>query len=242
MTDSLQPYIFFNLLANELRWNLLSHLARSDFRVQELVALLGKPQNLVSYHLKMLREIQLVIERHSNADARDIYYSLDVDYLQALYQAAGKELHPALIMNRASGFKSEALRILFLCTENSARSQLAEGLLRFQGGKNIQAFSAGSTPTKVHPYAIQAATEMGIDISEHYSKHVDEFRGQDFDYVITVCDLAREKCPVFFGGAQYIHWSLPDPVAAGDYGSFQAVVHQIQRRVEYFLLQNQLIA
>jgi arsenate reductase len=104
-------------------------------------------------------------------------------------------------------------RILILCTGNSARSQMAEGLLRSMGGGALDVFSAGTAPSVVRPEAIAVMAERGIDISGHTSKHVDEFKGQSFDYVITVCDNARETCPVFPGAPRRIHWSLPDPAA-----------------------------
>jgi arsenate reductase len=104
-------------------------------------------------------------------------------------------------------------RILILCTGNSARSQLAEGLLRSMGGGRLDVFSAGTKPSFVRPEAIAVMAERGIDISGHTSKHVDEFKGQSFDYVITVCDNAREACPIFPGAPRRIHWSLPDPAA-----------------------------
>ena len=104
-------------------------------------------------------------------------------------------------------------RILILCTGNSARSQLAEGLLRSMGGGGLDVYSAGTQPSSVRPEAIAVMAERGIDISGHTSKHVDEFKGQVFDYVITVCDSARETCPIFPGAPRRIHWSLPDPAA-----------------------------
>ena len=104
-------------------------------------------------------------------------------------------------------------RILILCTGNSARSQLAEGLLRSMGGGKLDVFSAGTKPNFVRPEAIAVMAERGIDISGQTSKHVDEFKGQSFDYVITVCDNAREACPIFPGAPRRIHWSLPDPAA-----------------------------
>jgi arsenate reductase len=104
-------------------------------------------------------------------------------------------------------------RVLILCTGNSARSQLAEGLLRSMGGGKVDVFSAGTKPSLVRPEAIAVMAERGIDIAGHTSKHVDEFKGQTFDFVITVCDNARETCPIFTGAPRRIHWSLPDPAA-----------------------------
>ena len=105
------------------------------------------------------------------------------------------------------------MRVLLLCTGNSARSQMAEGLLRHEAGHVYEVFSAGTEPTHVRPEAITVMREVGIDISSHRSKSVDEFAGWDFDYVITVCDNAKESCPVFPAKARRIHWSIEDPAA-----------------------------
>ena len=104
-------------------------------------------------------------------------------------------------------------RVLILCTGNSARSQMAEGLLRSLGGDRFDVVSAGTKPSVVRPEAITVMSELGIDISRHRSKHVQEFDGQHFDYVITVCDHANASCPIFPDDTQRIHWSLPDPAA-----------------------------
>ncbi len=104
-------------------------------------------------------------------------------------------------------------RVLILCTANSARSQMAEGLLRTLAGEQFEVFSAGAKPSVVNPLAIAAMDERGIDIRSHRSKHLNEFLSQPFDYVITVCDTAAESCPIFPGPAQRIHWSFPDPAA-----------------------------
>jgi arsenate reductase len=104
-------------------------------------------------------------------------------------------------------------RVLILCTGNSARSQIAEGLLRELAGTQFDVFSAGTKPSVVNPLAIQVMQECGIDISSHRSKHLNVFIDQPFDYVITVCDDAAEACPVFPGRARRIHWSFPDPAA-----------------------------
>jgi arsenate reductase (thioredoxin) len=106
-------------------------------------------------------------------------------------------------------------RVLILCTGNSARSQMAEGLLRHDAGERFDVESAGTNAGSVRTEAIAAMRELGINISGHRSKNVDEFEGQRFDYVITVCDNARETCPVFFGAAERLHHSFEDPPAAG---------------------------
>ncbi|MBI5149928.1 MAG: arsenate reductase ArsC [Candidatus Omnitrophica bacterium] len=101
-------------------------------------------------------------------------------------------------------------RVLILCAGNSCRSQMAEGMLRHFGGDRLEVFSAGTKPSQVNPVAIRVMKEIGIDISGHRSKHADEFKGQTFDYVITVCDNVKESCPIF-PGAKSIHWPFPDP-------------------------------
>ncbi len=105
------------------------------------------------------------------------------------------------------------MRVLILCTGNSARSQMAEGLLRHDAGNAFEVFSAGTKPTEVRPEAIAVMREAGIDISGHRSKSVDEFAGQDFDYVITVCDNAKQSCPIYPAKTKRIHWSIEDPAA-----------------------------
>jgi arsenate reductase (thioredoxin) len=108
---------------------------------------------------------------------------------------------------------SDRKRLLFLCTGNSARSQMAEGLLRHEAGDRFEVFSAGTHPSLVRPEAIAVMREIGIDISSHRSKSVDEFMGQDLDTVITVCDNAKESCPVFPGKTQRLHWPFEDPAS-----------------------------
>ena len=105
-------------------------------------------------------------------------------------------------------------RVLFLCTDNSARSQMAEGLLRDLGGDRFEPYSAGTEATHVRPLAIRAMAELHIEISEQESKTVDRYLDQPFDAVITVCDQANEACPVFFGARRRLHWSVPDPSKA----------------------------
>ena len=131
-------------------------------------------------------------------------------------------------------------RVLILCTGNSARSQMAEGLLRHMAGDHLEVHSAGTRPGNVRPEAIAALAELGIDIRGHWSKHVDTFAGQPFDYVITVCDHAKESCPVFGVRTQRIHWSFEDPAAAtGDeahrLAEFRRIRDQIAQRLSEFV-------
>jgi arsenate reductase len=116
---------------------------------------------------------------------------------------------------------SQKKRVLILCTGNSARSQMAEGLLRSMAGDRLDVFSAGTRPAGLNPNAVAAMGEIGIDISGHRSKSVDEFRGQPFDYVLTVCDGAREACPVFPGTARQFHQDFEDPAAAPSDGQLE---------------------
>jgi arsenate reductase len=127
---------------------------------------------------------------------------------------------------------SDRKHVLILCTGNSARSQMAEGLLRHLAGERFEVASAGVSPTHVRPEAITVMREIGIDISQHRSKSVDEFTDQEFDYVITVCDNANEQCPVFPGNTQRIHWSFDDPAAVeGDEHARLAVFRRVRDEV-----------
>jgi DNA-binding transcriptional ArsR family regulator len=154
-------------------------LAYSDYRVHELVSRLEKPMNLISYHLSLLRKEKLVHERRSSADARDVYYSVDLEHLHTLYKSAAGSLHPALEDPRSRGNEQSTpanrppTRVLFICTHNSARSQMAEALLRHLGGDQVEVFSAGAQPAMVHPMALTVLNEQTIDASQLYSKHVD---------------------------------------------------------------------
>jgi arsenate reductase (thioredoxin) len=123
-------------------------------------------------------------------------------------------------------------RILILCTGNSARSQMAEGLLRHDGGNRFEVCSAGTKPSQVRPEAIEVMRELGIDISSHRSRSVDEFTGQEFDYVITVCDNANESCPVFPGRTRRIHWGFEDPAEVkGDEARRMAVFRRVRDEI-----------
>ncbi|HUM69694.1 MAG TPA: ArsR family transcriptional regulator, partial [Chloroflexota bacterium] len=200
-----------------------------------------RPQNLVSYHLRLLREGGLVGERRSSADGRDAYYTLHLDNLRAAYQAGGASLHPALAcVPPPQNVPTRPYRVLFLCTHNSARSQLAEGMMRAMGGERVAVYSAGNAVTAVHPLAIRAAAERGIDISQQRAKPMDEFVGQPFDAIITVCDRVREVCPVFPGDPPHIHWSLPDPTAVTgtedeQYQAFLNTAQELATRIDYWL-------
>lgn len=242
----------FRLTGHPVRWQLLSELARSDRQVSELVELIGQRQSLTSYHLGQLREGGLVTMRRSSADRRDTYYSLDLAACGEELAEAGAALHPGLRLVPAattppatvgSGRRRARppLRVLFLCTGNSSRSQMAEALLERLGGARVAAFSAGSNPKPLHPHAIKVMRENGIDISGQHPKHLSVFAGQRFDYVISLCDRVREVCPEFRGAPVVAHWSMPDPasepaVDGSDYPPFVRAAKELKTRI-HFLLQ-----
>ncbi|HEX8597667.1 MAG TPA: arsenate reductase ArsC [Chloroflexia bacterium] len=118
--------------------------------------------------------------------------------------------------NKQSADGEAPATVLFLCTHNSARSQLAEATLRHMAGDRVRAYSAGSEPGRVHPEAVRTLESLGISTEGLTSKHLKEFLGQDFDYIVTVCDQAREACPVFPGKPAHLHWSYPDPSSIKD--------------------------
>ncbi len=135
---------------------------------------------------------------------------------------------------------SNPIRVLFVCTHNSARSQMAEGWLRALGGDRFQVCSAGTQATRVNPFAIRAMAEVGIDLSSHTSDHIDTYMGQTFDYVITVCDHARETCPYFPATGKNLHWSFEDPSAATGsdeeiLNRFRQIRDQIEAKIREFI-------
>lgn len=239
------------LTGHPVRWQLLSELARSDRQVRELVELTGQRQSLTSYHLGQLRDGGLVTMRRSSADKRDTYYSLDMSACSEELAKAGAALHPGLrlapidltppVMSAGRRSARPPVRVLFLCTGNSSRSQMAEALLERSGGARVATFSAGSHPKPVHPNAIRIMRENGIDISGQHSKHLSVFADQRFDYVISLCDRVREVCPEFRGAPVVAHWSMPDPAAepkvdGSDYPPFVRAANELKTRI-HFLLQ-----
>jgi ArsR family transcriptional regulator, arsenate/arsenite/antimonite-responsive transcriptional repressor / arsenate reductase (thioredoxin) len=234
---------FFKALSDETRLAIVRLLALTDLRAGDVVERLQVPANAASYHFKHLRAAGLLRDRRSSLDARDVYYSVDLERLRSLYEAAGGALHPALgpAGDRAPGQSSpeRPLRVLFLCTHNSARSQLAEGIMRWLGGAQVEVFSAGSRPSEVHPMTYRMLDDLGIDSSAHSSKPIRSFLDQPFDYIITVCDRVKEECPTFPGDPDEIHWSLPDPAAIEDeaqrWHAFSRVCHELETRIHYLL-------
>ena len=232
------------LLADPVRWQLIRQLARSDWRVRELVTAVGQPQNLVSYHLRQLRAGGLVTARRSSFDARDTYYSLDLDGCTQALAGVASALHPGLALPPAvpgqAAPGAPRQRVLFVCSGNSGRSPMAEALLRHRDGTRVQAASAGIRPKPLHPNAVAVMRDRyRIDIAGHRPVHVETVVGQPFDYVISLCDKAREACPEFPGHPGRIHWSIPDPAAVeGDlagYPAFERAARELDTRIRFLL-------
>jgi protein-tyrosine-phosphatase/DNA-binding transcriptional ArsR family regulator len=232
------------VVANPHRWRLLCELARSDRRVGELTGLLGEPQNLVSYHLRELRQAGLVSSRRSSFDARDAYYRVDLARCGEVLCAAATALDPGLRLEAVppapSPRRHRRPRVLFLCTGNSARSQVAAALLEQLSGHAFEARSAGSHPRRLHPNAVRVMASRGVDISANASTYLDEFARSRFDQVITLCDKVREVCPEFPGPAEAVHWSIPDPSAAGDtdeesYPAFEQLAADLEVRIRHLI-------
>lgn len=244
---AMQPPEILGLLSDPLRWQMVSELGRSDRRVGELVHITGKPQNLVSYHLAELRRAGVVDSRRSSADGRDVYYRADLPQCQTLLGAVGLSLHPGLAfatvdsaIDGAAEQRGRRPRLLFLCTGNSARSQMAEALVEHRSAGAVVARSAGSHPKPLHPNAVRVMAERGIDIAGRPTKSVARFTHQRFDRIITLCDKVREVCPEFPGDPVAAHWSIADPAASGDtdsatYPAFQRVADEIASRVALLL-------
>jgi protein-tyrosine-phosphatase/DNA-binding transcriptional ArsR family regulator len=240
---------FVRLAAHPVRWRLLAELAVSDHRVRDLVARIAEPQNLVSYHLRLLREGGLVTSTRSSFDGRDSYYHLDLDRCgQGLHDSAAG-LHPALLLGPGAAGRAESspegrsrpIEVLFVCTGNSARSPLAEALMGRHAAGRVSATSAGTRPKQeLSPEAVRVLREgFGIDLSGRRPRPLDAVTARRFDVVVTLCDKAREVCPDFPGQRQKIHWSVADPAAAGhaDAGeaAFRRAAADIDTRVRHLL-------
>lgn len=237
------PPAILPLLADANRWRLVTELACGDRRVGELTALLGLPQNLVSYHLRALREAGVVTARRSSADRRDVYYRADPRRCGDLLAAAGGALHPLLGPTAgppAGGERRPGRKpcVLFLCTGNSSRSQMAEALAVHRSGGAVEARSAGSHPRPLHPGAVEVMARRGIDISGHQPKDLRRFARARFDRVVTLCDKVREVCPPFPGRPAPAHWSMPDPAGEPDAATlapFERAAEEIDARVALLL-------
>jgi protein-tyrosine-phosphatase/DNA-binding transcriptional ArsR family regulator len=243
----LSPPEFLQLIADPQRWQLLNELAISDRRVSELTGLVRLSQNLVSYHLAELRRGGLVSARRSSADGRDTYYRVDLRRCQDLLGATSAALHPGLGLRPAppAAVRTRPGRkplVLFLCTGNSARSQMAEALLAARSHHSVRARSAGSHPKVLHPNAVRVMAEHDIDIAGRPTKHLSVFAHTRFDQVITLCDKVREICPELPGQPARAHWSMADPAGEGDtneesYPAFRRTADDLDARIGLLISQ-----
>lgn len=224
------------LLADETRWRLIMALRQGDYQVGELTARLGLPQNLVSYHLSTLRQGGLVQVHRSDADGRVIYYSLDLATLKAVYRDLGVHLR---VPNHASAAPAVAPRtIFFLCTANSARSQMAEAWLRQLSHGKFTAQSAGTKPKPIHPLTRRVMGEVGVELGTQHAKGLEALHELRPDMIITVCDITREACAHWGSDVAHVHWSISDPLAALEEeqeATFRAVRDALRLRVEGLL-------
>ena len=247
-SQALAPPAFVRLAAHPLRWRLLAELADSDYRVRELATRVDQPQNLVSYHLRLLRDGGLVTATRSSFDGRDSYYHLHLDRCAEALTDAGAALHPALRRGAAPLIppveEQRSLRtaVLFVCTGNSARSPIAEALLRHHTAGRVTVSSAGSRPKhSLHPNTTRVMREaFGISVAGRRPQHLDTLVGRRFDHVITLCDRAREVCLEFPDERRRVHWSVPDPATADDtdqasYPAFQRTAADIDTRIRHLL-------
>jgi ArsR family transcriptional regulator, arsenate/arsenite/antimonite-responsive transcriptional repressor / arsenate reductase (thioredoxin) len=237
------PPDVLQLAGHPVRWRLLRELAGSDRRVGELCDLTGQRQSLVSYHLGRLRRRGMVATRRSIADGRDTYYLLDLPRCRELFVDAGASLHPGFAAGAdrpAAGRTHAHARVLFLCTGNSARSQMAEALAAHLSDGALRTASAGSHPKPLHPLAVRVMRARGIDIAHRRSKHLSEFGGERFDYVVTLCDRVREVCPEFPGAPVLVHWSVPDPARepgdeAAVLAAFERTANELTTRTRFLM-------
>src|ERR1700722_20536794 len=223
----------------------MRELASGDRRGRELTAAAGQPQNLVSYHLRQLRAAGLVTARRSSFDGRDTYYRLDLDGCAQALAASVSALHPGLalppVVPQAATAPGTARRkVLFVCTGNTGRSPMAEALLLHRAGAHAEAASAGIRPKPLHPEAAAVMLDRyRIDITGHRPTPGETVAHERLDFVLPLCDKAREHCPEFPGHPGLIHWSMPDPAAAeGDlagYPAFERTAAELETRIRFLL-------
>ncbi|MFI7547151.1 ArsR family transcriptional regulator [Actinoplanes sp. NPDC049599] len=234
---------FVRLAGHPLRWRMLTELARGDLRVRELVALLGEPQSLVSYHLRLLRSGGLVTAGRSSFDGRDSYYHLDLDRCAEALADTGAALHPMLRPPPPPPPPPPEVTVpvgvLFVCTGNSARSPIAEALLRHRTGGRVAVASAGISPkAALHPEAVRALREgFGIDLAGQSPRPLAAVLDRRFDHVISLCDKAREALTDLPGRPRLAHWSIADPAAAAGAGhrAFRNTAAEIDNRVRHLV-------
>lgn len=231
--------VLMQMASHPLRWSLLTALAAGDRRVRELAGAIDEPQNLVSYHLRLLRSAGLIDARRSSFDGRDSYYHLNLTRCAAAFGEATTALHPALAPVPLA--KPAARSVLFLCTGNSARSPMAEALLKKRGQGLIRASSAGSHPKlHMHRNAVRIMRDRyDIDLCGRRPQPLTAVARRHFDCVITLCDKIREYAHDR-GLVTTMHWSLPDPSAVAgsgraSYAEFRRLAAELDTRIEFLL-------
>jgi ArsR family transcriptional regulator, arsenate/arsenite/antimonite-responsive transcriptional repressor / arsenate reductase (thioredoxin) len=236
------------VLAHDLRWTIVGLLVPGDLRTSEIVERTGQAPSLVSYHLTRLRDAGLVSARRSAADGRDSYHALDLAALGDAVVAVAGQIHPRLLTAVAAvGMAArtqnpddgphQPLQVLFICSGNSARSPMAAGWLNQLGGGVVTARSAGVTPAPLHPLAVAAMGEHGVDITGHQPVPLSYYASDAFARVITLCDRAREDCGELPEAAAALHWSIPNPAHAHppDLDAFRVTTRELRIRVGYLL-------
>lgn len=252
-------------LADPHRLEILNLIIEGIHTSRALSAATGLPKNLLSHHLKSLKEAGLVRVGRDPHDQRWVYHIPDSQRLTEVQFLLSHFLHPARIQPRQGAYgpggqpapyqpprhiqlekefrmTSNKTKVIFLCTGNSARSQMAEALLRQQADAEFEVYSAGTEPKGMNPYTVRVMEELGVDMSGQHSKSVREFLGHmNFQYVITVCDDAEENCPaVFLSQGQHLHWSFEDPARATGsdediLAKFRDIRSQIDERIRAWL-------
>jgi ArsR family transcriptional regulator, arsenate/arsenite/antimonite-responsive transcriptional repressor / arsenate reductase (thioredoxin) len=249
MAVTASPHVL-GVLAHDLRWTIVGLLVPGDLRTGEIVASTGQPPSLVSYHLGRLRDAGLVTARRSSADGRDSYHVLDLEALGHAVAGVADQIQPGLLAGAraaaepasahpppGSGADERTAGVLFICTGNSARSPMAAGWLNHLGAGRVSARSAGVTPAPLHPLAVAAMAEHGVDISGHRETRLDDLASERFSRVITLCDRARENCGDLPAASAVAHWSIPNPAQAHppDLEAFRATARELRARVRYLL-------
>lgn len=240
------------LLGNPVRWRLLQELARSDRRVQELADLLAQPQNLVSYHLGLLRVGQVISERRGARDGRDVYYSLDLDHLQLMIERAAADIHPALSAPRVEDLTDRrrpnalsSCRVIFVSLENPEWSgiaavltnELSRGTLRRLSHGAIDAFSAARERSTMCPAAVHALEDLGLTVSSPEVKAIEDYWAVTMDYIVTFSEAGPSSLRTIGGHPEVLRWSAP---RVGSEGSpvperYRQLALQIAGRVRQLL-------
>jgi protein-tyrosine-phosphatase/DNA-binding transcriptional ArsR family regulator len=228
------------------RLAIISLLSTGPMLVGDICSASGLPLTLVSQHLRVLRESGMVQAIRDSKDARAVWYSLNPERLREIQSALSMVFDMTKIVDgrlsqtkQNSDYMIDKFRVLFLCSGNSARSQMAEVLLNQHGKGLFEAKSAGTHPREPHPMTVKVLEDIGIIPVTLRSKHYSEFHNESFRYIVTVCDRANEECPEFTGAYERIHWSIPDPVKEAPerevYEAFVRAREELASRIQLFI-------